>query len=413
MPVSSPPYPFPELYAGHAERYHRVEQHQALVEQLLTDLRYEGVLLTEPANFVWFTAGGDWRNLETVDQPPVAVFISRGHRLLLATQTLADELFEQEIPGLGFQLKLRPEGESFVELLDEVCRGRRVCSDSGFGRTRPIAPHMDAFRQSPQPQRLPAIIELAQLTEQALQDVAGSLTPGLTAPLIAGRVAAACLERGLTVIGLNVLTDPVCPQHSQACRTSESLAERACLQVLTRRRGWHHLSRWNVRLATDAGADQTDWQACQFAQAELISRLQADLGTATTECLPTPSADRQQAIQQRVWQLGYRHPERMLNPDTDAPLLPGLCYYLETRIGPWTCGGTYRCGEDQLLPAWWGTAPQLGTEVTIAAESASASPDSVTSQERPFPWISMPNPVERSGKEVWVPECLLLSGGGT
>ncbi len=403
-PSSTEPYPFPELYAGHFQRYRAVEQHQSQLEELLSELRYEGLLLTEPANFAWFTAGGDWRVWEPTDQPRAALFLTNGHRLLLSTQHLAEELFEHEVPGLGFQLKVREGDDSFVELLDEVCRGRRVCSDSGFGRTRAVSDRIDSLRQLPFPPLDDEIRILARLTEEAIQQVCDSLSPGLTARTIAGRVSAACLERGLNVVGLLVRTDPTCQPQRGTLVVSEKLENWVSLELLTRQAGWHHAAQRNLLLTSEWSPGPAIWEQCQRAQGELVARFQAGRNQPDAKNIPTNTADVEYVAQQRVWQLGYRHPEQTLAPQTVEPLLPGRWYYLETRLGPCLCGGTYRSGVDELLPAWY-------SESEANMESIS---DWNTSHEEPAPerrtppWKLMSH---LSEKPVWVPECCIARKG--
>ena len=127
---------FAAVYPGDLARFRLVEHRQQQVEDLLLRTGYQALLLTDPENFVWFTAGGDWRLVAPGDSLGAALFLSLQHRVVLCAATWTLRLFREQIPALGFELKERPTPLELTELLDEVCRGRSVMSDTGFGRTR-------------------------------------------------------------------------------------------------------------------------------------------------------------------------------------------------------------------------------------------------------------------------------------
>jgi hypothetical protein len=64
----------------------------------------------------------------------------------LCEAALSLPLFGEQIPALGFELKERTTVAELEDLYDEVCRGRSVMSDSGFGRTRDWADRIDELK---------------------------------------------------------------------------------------------------------------------------------------------------------------------------------------------------------------------------------------------------------------------------
>ncbi|MEZ6044737.1 MAG: hypothetical protein R3C11_03980 [Planctomycetaceae bacterium] len=66
---------------------------------------------------------------------------------LLATNSIdSGRLFDRQIPGFGFQVKERPWHESPETLIEDLCRSRRVASDTGVGSTKDVSLHLKNLR---------------------------------------------------------------------------------------------------------------------------------------------------------------------------------------------------------------------------------------------------------------------------
>jgi Xaa-Pro aminopeptidase len=85
-------------------------------------------LIQDPANFAWFTAGGDnSRGGSSLDIG--TLFITPEARVLVTDNVNSPLLFDHELPGLGFQLKERPWHQPRKQLVEDIVRGRQVGSD--------------------------------------------------------------------------------------------------------------------------------------------------------------------------------------------------------------------------------------------------------------------------------------------
>ena len=119
-------------------------KHQNLTE-FIREHSYDGLLLTRPENFSWFTTGGDasrgsWSDLTS------GLFITPEARVLLSRNTDATQIFDRDIPGLGFQLKERLWQEDRAVLMSDLCRGRNVACDQPFERCEDVSLHVGGLR---------------------------------------------------------------------------------------------------------------------------------------------------------------------------------------------------------------------------------------------------------------------------
>ena len=84
-----------------AERVAEIANRQERMGQLLREHEAEGLLVLEPANFSWLTAGGSFRGILNPDEYPALYFSGQQHWLLSANMD-TQRIFDEEIDGLAF-----------------------------------------------------------------------------------------------------------------------------------------------------------------------------------------------------------------------------------------------------------------------------------------------------------------------
>ncbi|MES2791525.1 MAG: hypothetical protein V4719_18045 [Planctomycetota bacterium] len=96
-PMSSAEIPIPEV-----ARITDIEMKQARVAEFLDRQGLDALLLETPANFSWFTSGGDCSR-EGGATPMAALFITPSARVVVCHNSETSQVFDHELPGLGFQ----------------------------------------------------------------------------------------------------------------------------------------------------------------------------------------------------------------------------------------------------------------------------------------------------------------------
>src|SRR5205807_4715470 len=105
-----PPEQNPSLAAStesFSDRRADVDAKMAVVGELLREVGCDGLLLLEPENFAWLTSGGTSRGVLDPGQMPAA-YGNGDQRWALCSNVDAQRLFDEELDGLGFQLKEWP-----------------------------------------------------------------------------------------------------------------------------------------------------------------------------------------------------------------------------------------------------------------------------------------------------------------
>src|SRR5437660_636992 len=87
-----------------AERRADIIAKQAGIAEVLQELRRDGMLLLEPENVAWMTSGASPSGILGPDEMP-AVLLSAEQRWLVCANVDSQRFFDEELTGLGFQLK--------------------------------------------------------------------------------------------------------------------------------------------------------------------------------------------------------------------------------------------------------------------------------------------------------------------
>jgi len=198
---------------------------------------YDGVLLTRADSIAWFTAGGDLGRDLASELGSVAIFINRTTRAVLADNVQSARVFEEELAGLGFQLKERPWYQDASKVVAELTCGRRTAVDGHL-------PGLDAEPEGLRALRRP----LTELERGRLRDLGRALTlaveatcrnflPGETEADVAGHLAHRMIRAGVVPVDLRVAGDDRLARYRQPGFKAAPIVRRATLAAIGRRHG--------------------------------------------------------------------------------------------------------------------------------------------------------------------------------
>lgn len=183
-----------------------VDQKQQQVIELLEKNQLDALLLQSPENIAWFTAGADLTRSGS-GESIATVFITPDARLVACSNVDADQIFDRAIPGLGFQVKSRPWYEPLSQLVKDLCKGRKVASDTGLDQTLNVSEQLKSLRFPLTELEGERIREVGKLVSHAVEATARSVERGATEQEIAGSLSHRLLKRGVTPKRLQVMAD--------------------------------------------------------------------------------------------------------------------------------------------------------------------------------------------------------------
>jgi Xaa-Pro aminopeptidase len=200
-PVSSE-----ELPVTDPQRSADIEQKHRSVADFLQLHKFDALLLQKPENFAWFTSGGNCARSGS-SEPTASLFITPEARVVVTANSNSAQLFERELLGLGFQLKERDWSEPRHALVEDLCRGRTVASDSGIGGTLDASVQLTAMQLPLTAVECERMRELGRLVAHAVEATCRGCRPGQTEAEIAGHVAHRLIKRQVVPERIQIMAD--------------------------------------------------------------------------------------------------------------------------------------------------------------------------------------------------------------
>ena len=189
-----------------SERRADIDAKQAALLPVLAALDVQWLLLLMPAHVAWFTAGMRVPGL-TPDTERPAIYTNGHHRWLVCSNVDAQRLFDEELDGLGFQLKEWHWESGRAEFLSYLTAGEKVATDRPFPQIplaneslRPMLRTLSVFERS-------QYHELGKLVAACVEATARHCAQGQTEREIAGQIGHRFLHHGIEPQAVCVAAD--------------------------------------------------------------------------------------------------------------------------------------------------------------------------------------------------------------
>lgn len=210
---------------------------QQRIAEFLEDEGYEAVLLSRQDSFAWFTAGGDSGAGTSSDAGQMSLFVTRDQRCVLATNTESGRTFEEEVAGLGFQLKECRWHEPRDRLFEDICRGRKVASDTGVCGTTNELDKLRRLRINLTELERQRYRELGRAVSHAVEAACRNARPGETEHELAGELSHRLIRHGISPVSMYVAGEERAGQFRLAPHKAQPIRRRVTISVAARRHG--------------------------------------------------------------------------------------------------------------------------------------------------------------------------------
>ncbi len=214
------------------------EKHKRIVG-LLDATNHDAVVLGRADSIAWFTSGGDLGFDLGSEMGAVLLYMNRTSRAVITDNVQSARVFEEELAGLGFQLKERPWYDEPGRVVDELGHNKRVFSDLG-PRHSPWTRDDDALRALRRPltalerQRLR---ELGRTLTLAVEATCRNFDRGESEAAVAGHLSHRLVREGVVPVDLRVSGDDRLDRHRQPNFKAAPIKNQATITVTGRRFG--------------------------------------------------------------------------------------------------------------------------------------------------------------------------------
>jgi Xaa-Pro aminopeptidase len=179
---------------------------QGRMAALLQEVGCEGLLILDPENFGWLTSGAASRSILNPGELP-ALYLSPEGRWVLSSNADSQRLFDEELDGLGFQLKEWPWHWGRAQLLADLCQGRSVACDQPLNGCKLVGDRLRYLRRSLTAYEQACFRALGMIISHALEATCRTMTPGESEREIAGQLSHRLMHRGVFPAAVGVAAD--------------------------------------------------------------------------------------------------------------------------------------------------------------------------------------------------------------
>jgi hypothetical protein len=219
-----------------SDRRADLDAKQTRIAALLQELGAEGLLVLEPENFSWLTSGGMARGLLDPGQTPVLYF-SAEQRWVISSNVDTQRLFDEELDGLGFQLKEWPWHWGREQLLADLCQGRKVASDQPFQNAMGAGHLLRLLRRNMTGYERACYYALGELLGHALEATCRTIARGDTEREVAGQLSHRLLHRGAFPLAISAAADGRSRQYRHCSFTATPVQQYCVLTAAARKYG--------------------------------------------------------------------------------------------------------------------------------------------------------------------------------
>src|SRR5262249_48938495 len=156
-------------------------------------------------------------------------------RWLLSSNHDTQRLFDEEIDGLGFQLKEWAWQLGRAQLLADVCQGRKVACDTPLAGCADVGERVAAMRCNLSEYERACYPALGQLVSHALEATGRSFRQGESEREVAGQLAHRLIHRGAVPVTIAVAADGRSRNYRQPAYTATTVRNACVLRVTARK----------------------------------------------------------------------------------------------------------------------------------------------------------------------------------
>jgi hypothetical protein len=213
-----------------------IDAKHARIVALLEETKSDGLFLLSSENVAWATSGGLVRGIVDSNEAPVVYFSPEG-RWILASNVDSQRIFDEEVDGLGFQLKEWPWQWGRAQLLADACQGRTVACDEPLQGCVQVSSPLRDLRRKLSTYEQACYRALGQIVSHGLEACCRTIGPGETEREVAGQLSHRLLHRGAHPLVINVAAEDRFRLYRHCGFTSTAVRTYCVLNVTARKYG--------------------------------------------------------------------------------------------------------------------------------------------------------------------------------
>ena len=208
------------------------------VSAMLREVGRDGLLVLDPANFAWLTAGAAARGVTDAADLP-ALYLQGPQRWLLCCNADTQRLFDEELDGLGFQLKEWPWYGGRAKLLADLVFGKKAACDLPFSDCLNVGDRLRLPRRTLSTWEQARLRELGEAVGHALEATCRHVERGDSEEETAGQLSHRFVHHNIDPLTIQVSGDGRNRVHRRRGYTAAKIEHTCVVQTTVRKWGMH------------------------------------------------------------------------------------------------------------------------------------------------------------------------------
>lgn len=316
-----------------------VEHKHELLRQWLETNGLDAVVLARADSIAWFTSGADVAQTLGGEHAAVLLYINRNQRAVISDNVQTARVFEEELAGLGFQLKERAWYNDPNKFVAELGHSKQVVTDNGLPPWPNRATCLRSLRWPLTRLERQHLRELGRTLTLAVEATCRNFAPGETEADVAGHLAHRLVREGVAPLELRIAGDGRLARYRQPSFKDARIQRNAVITATGRR---HGLCASVTRMvsfgkpsdelraahALAAMIDATEIFFCRPGQSV------ADVFRRARRIYEKFNAAHEWTLDYQGSIIGYLPRELMLAPDCDCVFQSGVAVCWTPSVGP-------------------------------------------------------------------------------
>jgi Xaa-Pro dipeptidase len=219
-----------------------VEEKHRRVREYLDAHDFDAMALGRVDSIAWFTSGGELGREFAGEVASALIYITRSCRAVVTDNVQSARIFEEELAGLGFQLKERPWYEDSSRVLEELGHKKKLVTDLAGATPWSRESHdsssaLVGLRRPLTRLERQRLRELGRTLTLAVEATCRNFHPGETEADVAGHLAHRLLREGVAPVGLQIAGDERLERHRRPGFKGIPIRQKAMISVVGRRFG--------------------------------------------------------------------------------------------------------------------------------------------------------------------------------
>lgn len=241
-----------------AQRRSDVDEKHRRVIAFMEESEYDAIVLTRADSIAWFTAGGDATRDLCSESGSVALFVNRTSRAIVTDNVQSARIFEEELAGLGFQLKERPWHQEPSRVISELTYHKKTATDGHFPEMAHDLERLKSLRWPLTTLERKTLRDLGRTLTLAVEATCRNFMPGETEADVAGHLAHRLMREGVILVEVRVASDDRLARYRQPTFKAAEIHRRATITATGRRSGLCA----SVTRTVSFGPVDADFRAC-------------------------------------------------------------------------------------------------------------------------------------------------------